>query len=109
MLVTLAFPQLIKPDYSFLGLFVLPGVMLVFISIYMPFFYTFSKKGAEIINVVSIIVLFALMNPLVMLMSMMNDDSFISSQILFLISIGILLLLIVSYYLTVHLFTRKDL
>ncbi|WCF10984.1 ABC-2 transporter permease [Paenibacillus thiaminolyticus] len=108
-LVTQAFPQLNKPDHSILGLFVLAGMMLVFISIYLPLFYTFSKKGAEIINVVSIIVLFALMNPLVMLMSMMNDDSFISSQILFLISIGILLLLIASYYLTVHLFTRKDL
>ncbi|WGU96074.1 ABC-2 transporter permease [Paenibacillus dendritiformis] len=108
-LVTLAFPQLNKPDQSILGLLVLEGMMLVLISIYMPLFYTLSKKGTEIINVVFIIALVALINPLAILMSMMNDDSFISSQLLFLISIGIFLLLIASYYLTVHLFTRKDL
>ncbi|MDU5145569.1 MAG: ABC-2 transporter permease [Paenibacillus dendritiformis] len=108
-LVTLAFPQLNKPGYSILSLFVLEGMMLVLISIYMPLFYTLSKKGTEIINAVFLIALVALMNPLAILMSKMNDDSFISSQLLFLISIGIFLLVIASYYLTVHLFTRKDL
>ncbi|WP_338125169.1 ABC-2 transporter permease [Paenibacillus dendritiformis] len=108
-LVTLAVPHLNKPDYSILGLFVPVGMMLVIISIYMPLFYTLSKKGTEIINVVFLIILFALINPLAMLMNMMSEESFISGQILFLISIGILLLLIASYYLTVHLFTRKDL
>ncbi|MGG3839963.1 ABC-2 transporter permease [Paenibacillus thiaminolyticus] len=108
-LVKLAVPQLSKPDYSILGLFVPVGTMLVIISIYMPLFYTLSKKGTEIINVVFLIILFALINPLTMLMKMVSEESFISGQILFLASIGILLLLIASCYLTVHLFTRKDL
>ncbi|MGM1049072.1 ABC-2 family transporter protein [Paenibacillus uliginis N3/975] len=108
LLVKLAFPQLNKPDFSITGLLVPIGMILVLISIYLPLFYTLSKKGAEIINVVFLISLIVLMNPGAMLM-MMSEESFISGQILFLISIGILLLLIASYYLTVYLFTRKDL
>lgn len=108
LLVKLAFPQLNKPDFSITGLLVPIGMILVLISIYLPLFYTLSKKGAEIINVVFLISLIVLMNPGAMLM-MMSEESFISGHILFLISIGILLLLIASYYLTVYLFTRKDL
>ncbi|UNK15989.1 ABC-2 transporter permease [Paenibacillus sp. N3/727] len=108
LLVELAFPQLNKPDFSIMGLLVPTGMILVLLSIYLPLFYTLSKKGAEIINVVFLISLIVLMNPGAMLM-MMSEESSISGQIVFLISIGILLLLVASYYLTVYLFTRKDL
>lgn len=109
LLVELAFPELNKPDYSIMGLLVPAGMMLIVISIYMPLFYTLSKKGTEIITIVFFILLIILMNPTAMLMSMMSEEGFISNQVLFLIPIGILLLLIASYYLTAYLFTRKDL
>jgi ABC-2 type transport system permease protein len=108
-LVKLAVPELNKPDYSIMGLLVPVGIMLIVISIYMPFFYSLSKKGAEIINIVFFIILIVLMNPAAYLMSMMSQEGFVSNPVLFLISIGILLLLIASYYLTVSLFNRKDL
>jgi len=108
-LVKLAVPELNKPDYSIMGLLVPLGLMLIVISIYLPLFYTLSKKGAEIINIIFMIFLIVLMSPAAMLMSMMSEEGFISNQALFLIPIGLLLLLIASYHLTVYLFTRKDL
>lgn len=108
-LVKLIIPGLNKPDYSIMGLLVPAGLMLIIISIYLPLFYSLSKKGVEIISIVFFIILIVMMNPTVVLMSMMSEEGFISNQALILIPIGLLLLLIASYYLTVYLFTRKDL
>jgi ABC-2 type transport system permease protein len=108
-LVNLAVPQLNKPDYSAIDILVPAGIILVITSIYLPLFYTLSKKGTGMINVVFFIILIALAQPTAILMNMMNDQGFSSDQMLFLIPIGILLLFIASYFLTVKLFTRKDL
>lgn len=108
-LVKLAVPQLNKPDYSVMDILVPVGIMLVLTSIYMPLFYTLSKKGTGIINAVFLIILIAMAQPTAIFMNMINDQGFSSDQTLFLILIGILLLFIASYYLTVNLFTRKDL
>ncbi|TCZ76662.1 ABC-2 transporter permease [Paenibacillus albiflavus] len=108
-LVKLAVPELNKPDYSIMGLLVPAGMMLIVISIYLPLFYSLSKKGVEIISIAFFIILIVLMSPAAMLMSMMSEEGFISNQALFLTPIGLLLLLIASYYVTVYLFTRKNL
>lgn len=108
-LVKIAFPQLNKPDYSVIDMLVPLGIVLVLTSIYMPLFYTLSKKGTGIINFVFMIILIALAQPTAMFMNMINNQGFSNDQTLFLIPIAVLLLFIASYYLTVHLFTRKDL
>ena len=107
-LVKLAAPTFIKPDYSIIDILVPVGIMLVLASIYLPLFYTLSKKGTGIINGVFLVILIALAQPTAIFMNMMNENGFSSDQMLFLIPIGILLLFIASYYLTVNLFTRKD-
>ncbi|MNI12102.1 hypothetical protein D3C73_652700 [compost metagenome] len=108
-IVKLAVPQLNKPDYSAIDILVPVGIILVLTSIYMPLFYTLSKKGTGIINAIFFIILIALAQPTAIFMNMMNEQGFSSDQTLFLILIGILLLFIASYYLTVYLFSRKDL
>lgn len=102
-IMKLTVPQLNLPDYSITIMLASAGMMLVLISIYMPLFYMLSNKGAAIITTVFFIILFALM-PLMFFMS-----SFINDQTIYLIPIGILLLFIASYFLTIKLFTRKDL
>lgn len=108
-LVKLAVPQLNKPDYSAIDIIVPAGVILVLTSIYMPLFYTLSKKGTGIINALFFIILIALAQPVAVFMRMINEKGFSSDQMLLLIPISVLLLFIASYYLTVFLFTRKDL
>lgn len=108
-LVQLIFPQLNQPDYSALDILVPIGIILVLTSIYMPLFYSLSRKGTGIINVVFFIILLALAQPTAIIMNTMNERGVHSDPILFLIPIGILLLFMASYYLTVNLFTRKDL
>lgn len=107
--IKLALPQLNKPDYSVMDILVPVGIMLVLTSIYMPLFYTLSKKGTGIINAVFLIILIALAQPTAIGMDMTNNQSFSSNPTFFLIPIGILLLFTASYFLTVNLFSRKDL
>jgi hypothetical protein len=102
-------PQLNKPDYSVMDILAPVGIMLVLTSIYMPLFYALSKKGTAIINVVFLIILIAMAQPTAIFMNMMNEKGFNSNPTFFLIPIGILLLFIASCYLTINLFTRKDL
>ncbi|MFL1673214.1 ABC-2 transporter permease [Paenibacillus dendritiformis] len=108
-IVKLAVPELNKPDYSVMDILGPVGIALVLASIYLPLFYALSKKGNSIINVVFLIILIALRQPTAIFMNMINERGFSSDPTLFLILIGIILLFIASYYLTVHLFTRKDL
>ncbi|OAB32980.1 ABC-2 transporter permease [Paenibacillus glacialis] len=105
----LAILDLNMPDYSVLDILVPAGIVLVLTSIYLPLFYTLSKKGTSIINVVFFLCLIALANPTALFMNMINEKGFSSDQTLFLILTGIILLFIASYYLTINLFTRKDL
>lgn len=108
-LVKQAFLELKMPEYSVMDILVPAGIVLFLASIYLPLFYALSKKGASIITAVSMIIMIALMNPLAMLMNMVNENGFSSDQALFLIMTGIILLFIASYYLTVNLFNRKNL
>jgi len=109
LLVKQYFPELNKPDYSVLDILVPAGIVLLLASIYLPLFYSLSKKGASVINVVFLIILLALAQPTAMLMNMVNENGFNSSQALTLILSGILLLFIASCRLTIYLFSRKDL
>lgn len=108
-IVKLAVPELNKPDYSVMDILGPVGIALVLASIYLPLFYALSKKGNTIINVVFLIILIALSQPTAIFMNMINERGFSNDPTLFLILLGILLLFIASYYVTVHLFTRKDL
>jgi ABC-2 type transport system permease protein len=109
-LIKLSFPQLEKPDYTVLSLLVVSvGMLLVLISIYMPLFYALSKKGAGIINAVFMVSLIILAQPAAVLMNMVSEKGIISDQTLLLILIGIVVVFIASYFLTISLFTRKDL
>ncbi|AWB44663.1 ABC-2 transporter permease [Paenibacillus sp. CAA11] len=104
-----AIPQLNKPDYTVLDILIPAGVLLILISIYMPLFYALSKKGAGIINTVFLIALIILAQPTAYLINMLNEKSAAHEQALLLIPVGILLLFIASYFLTIYLFRRKDL
>ncbi|WP_339267160.1 ABC-2 transporter permease [Paenibacillus sp. FSL K6-1330] len=108
-LIKLSFPQLEKPDYTVLSLLVSVGMLLVLISIYMPLFYALSKKGAGIINAVFMVSLIILAQPAAVLMNMVSEKGLINDQTLLLILIGIVVVFIASYFLTISLFTRKDL
>ncbi|MGO4786229.1 ABC-2 transporter permease [Paenibacillus sp. 2KB_20] len=108
-LIKLSFPQLEKPDYTLLPILVSVGMLLVLISIYMPLFYALSKKGAGIINAVFMVSLIILAQPAAVLMNMVSEKGLINDQTLLLILIGIVVVFIASYLLTISLFTRKDL
>ena len=108
-LINLSFPQLEKPDYTVWSILVSVGMLLVLISIYMPLFYALSKKGAGIINAVFMISLIILAQPAAVLMNMVSEKGVISDQTLLLILMGIVAVFIASYFLTISLFTRKDL
>lgn len=105
----LALPQFNKPDYSLSVILISIGIVLVLIAVYMPLFYTLSKKGAGIINAVFLITLITLAQPAAKLINVMNEQDVVSSKTWLLIPAGILLLVIASYFLTIYLFTRKDL
>ncbi|MGG3279220.1 ABC-2 transporter permease [Paenibacillus solani] len=107
-LAKVAFPQFDKPDYSLWVILISVGIVLVLIAVYMPLFYTLSKKGAGIINAVFLVTLITLAQPAAKLINMMNEHV-VSAQTWLLIPAGVLLLFIASYFLTIHLFTRKDL
>lgn len=104
----LAFPQFDKSDYSLSVIMISIGIVLVLIAVYMPLFYTFSKKGAGIINAVFLIILITLAQPAAKLISVMEQQD-VSSQTWLLVPAGVLLLFITSYFLTITLFNRKDL
>ncbi|MGG4345568.1 ABC-2 transporter permease [Paenibacillus lautus] len=108
-LIKLSFPQLEKPDYTVLSILVSVGMLLVLISIYMPLFYALSKKGAGIINAVFMVSLIILAQPAAVLMNMVSEKGLITDQTLLLILMGIVVVFIASYFLTISLFTRKDL
>lgn len=108
-LINLLLPQLDKPDYTVLSILVSVGMLLVLISIYMPLFYALSKKGAGIINAVFMISLIILAQPAAALMNMVSEKGLINDQTLLLILIGIVVVFIASYFLTISLFNRKDL
>ncbi|AWP27460.1 ABC-2 transporter permease [Paenibacillus sp. Cedars] len=107
-IVRLAVPQLNKPDNSIATILVSMGIVLVLISIYMPLFYALNKKGAGIINAVFMIALIVLAQPAAFLMQQISVNGGIGGRALLLIPVGLILLCIGSYYLTVYLFNRKD-
>lgn len=108
-IIDLSFPQLDKPDYTVMSLLVSVGMLLVLISIYMPLFYALSKKGAGIINAVFMISLIILAQPAAVLMNRVSEKGLINDQTLLLILIGIVVVFIASYFVTISLFKRKDL
>ncbi|SMG22911.1 ABC-2 transporter permease [Paenibacillus aquistagni] len=107
-LVTFAMPELHKPEYSAIDLLAPIGIMLILSAIYMPLFYSLSKKGAAIINVVFMIILIGLAQPTAIVMNMVKEKGISDDPMLILVLIGVLLLFAASYFLTVHLFKRKD-
>ncbi|WP_339850140.1 ABC-2 transporter permease [Paenibacillus sp. FSL W7-1088] len=108
-LVNYLFPELNKPDFSVLDILISIGMVLVLISIYMPLFYALSKKGAGIINTVFMIVLIILAQPVASLLYMAGENGMGRASVYVFVSVCILLLFIVSYFVTVRLFARKDL
>lgn len=108
-LVKQAILELHMPDYSVLDILVPAGIVLLLASIYLPLFYAFSKKGNSVILAVFLIIMIVLAQPIGMLMNMVNESGFSSRQALLLILTGIILLFVASYYLTLKLFSKKDL
>ncbi|MDR0270660.1 ABC-2 transporter permease [Paenibacillus sp.] len=109
MFVTSVFPAINKPELTVMDILGPIGIVLVLSSIYLPLFYSLSKKGTSIINGVFLILLLALAQPTAMFMNMINENRLHSDPTLYLILIGIMLLFIASYFLAAALFTRKDL
>ncbi|MVO98236.1 ABC-2 transporter permease [Paenibacillus lutrae] len=108
-LVKLTFVKLNKPDYTIMDILVPACIVLMITCVYLPLFYALSKKGTSIINGVFFILLLGLAQPVAVFMNMINGKSFGSDPALYLILFGILLLCVASYYITINLFTRKDL
>lgn len=108
-LVNINFPGLDKPDFSVLDILVSIAMVLGLTSIYLPLFYALSKKGAGIINVVFLVALVILAQPFALLMNLASEEGMVTGQIIGMVTIGILLLFVGSYLLTVRLFAKKDL
>ena len=108
-LVNMNFPGLDKPDFSVLDIMVSIAMVLGLTSIYLPLFYALSKKGAGIINVVFLVALVILAQPFALLMNLASEEGMVTGQIIGMVTIGILLLFVGSYLLTVRLFAKKDL
>lgn len=108
-LVNINFPGLDKPDFSVLDILVSIAMVLGLTSIYLPLFYALSKKGAGIINVVFLVALVILAQPFALLMNLASEEDMVTGQIIGMVTIGILLLFVGSYLLTVRLFAKKDL
>ena len=109
LFIKIVFPELNKPDFSALDILIPVSMVLVLVSIYLPLFYAFSKKGAGIINAVFMIALILLAQPAAMLLNTMNERGDTVNQMLYLFPIGTMLLLLASYYVTVYLFKKRDL
>ncbi|MCM3172817.1 MULTISPECIES: ABC-2 transporter permease [unclassified Paenibacillus] len=108
-LVNMNFPGLDKPDFSVLDIMVSIAMVLGLTSIYLPLFYALSKKGAGIINVVFLVALVILAQPFALLMNLASEEGMVTGQVIGMVTIGILLLFVGSYLLTVRLFSKKDL
>ncbi|WP_145410123.1 ABC-2 transporter permease [Paenibacillus xylanexedens] len=108
-LVNMNFPGLDKPDFSVLDIMVSIAMVLGLTSIYLPLFYALSKKGAGIINVVFLVALVILAQPFALLMNLASEEGMVTGQVIGMVTIGILLLFVISYLLTVRLFSKKDL
>lgn len=108
-LTKMIFPQLYKSDYSALTIMISIGIVFLLLSIYMPLFYALSKKGAGIINAIFLVALITMAQPVAAVILMINEKDTIGDPTLLLLPIGIILLLLTSYFLTVSLFSRKDL
>ncbi|WP_268625328.1 ABC-2 transporter permease [Paenibacillus alvei] len=109
MFVTSVFPAFNKPDLTVMDILGPVAILLVLASIYLPLFYTLSKKGTSIIQGVFTLILIALAQPTAIFMQMINENRLHSDPILYLILIGIILLFIASYLIAATLFTKKDL
>ncbi|MCI1774978.1 MAG: ABC-2 transporter permease [Paenibacillus lautus] len=108
-LVNLLVPELNKPNFALQDILIQLVILLVLVSIYMPLFYALSKKGAGVINAIFLISLIVLGRFMTYFIQMMSEGNMVGDQLLFIIPIVILLMFIASYYLTIKLFTRKDL
>ncbi|MBH5319547.1 ABC-2 transporter permease [Paenibacillus sp. GSMTC-2017] len=106
--IELYVPEINKPTYSIVSILITIVILLGLISIFMPLFYAFSKKGATIINAVFLIALIMFANPTAYYINLANENGSNGDSILLIIAAGVLTLFIASYYLTVYLFNRKD-
>ncbi|EPY03812.1 ABC transporter permease [Paenibacillus alvei TS-15] len=109
LIVTTVFPAFNKPELTVMDILGPAAITLALASIYLPLFYTLSKKGTSIIQGVFTLILIALAQPTAIFMQMINENGLHSGPILYLILIGILLLFIASYFIAAALFTKKEL
>ncbi|MGQ8871044.1 ABC-2 transporter permease [Paenibacillus sp. TSA_86.1] len=108
-LINLNYPELNKPHYSLLDIIISMGMVLVLISIYMPLFYALSKKGAGIINTIFLVSLIVLAQPAAFLLHVASDKGLTTAPVITGASVGIIVLFLMSYLVTIRLFERKDL
>ncbi|TQR46305.1 ABC-2 transporter permease [Paenibacillus popilliae] len=109
LFVTTAFPVFNKPELTVMDILGPAAITLGLASIYLPLFYTLSKKGASIIQGVFTLILIALAQPTAIFMQMINENRLHSDPIMYLILIGIILLFIASYFIAAVLFTKREL
>lgn len=107
-LVQITYPGLNKPDLTVMDILGPAAIVIAMTAIYLPLFYTLSKKGTSIINGVFFLILIFIAQPTALMMNMIREKGLQSNPTLYLILTGILLLFIASYFLTAAMFTRKD-
>ncbi|NMO98032.1 ABC-2 transporter permease [Paenibacillus lemnae] len=102
------FPLLDKPNYTFNDIIISIGIILLLISVYMPLFYALSHKSAAVINAVFLVALIVLAQPAAQFIHWLSEESQWQSPITLFVYPGILLLFLVSYLVSVKLFSRRD-
>ncbi|TVX93412.1 ABC-2 transporter permease [Paenibacillus agilis] len=107
-LVKIAVPGYIPVGYTIIDILVPIAIMLVLTSIYLPFFYSLSEKGAPVLNVIFLFLFLIMGDPVARLIHMASLNG-INYPLLYGALLSTVLLYVASCYLTVYLFTKKDL
>ncbi|MBD8499584.1 ABC-2 transporter permease [Paenibacillus arenosi] len=106
--VKIAVPGYITVGYSMIDILVPIAIMLVLTSIYLPFFYMLSEKGAPVLNVIFFFIFLIMADPVAQTIHKASLNG-INYPLVYGTLFSTLLLFIASCYVTVYLFTKKDL
>ncbi|MCR8842426.1 ABC-2 transporter permease [Paenibacillus sp. SC116] len=107
-LVKLVVPGYIIVDYAIIDILAPIAILLVLTSIYLPLFYILSEKGAPILNGIFLFSFIVMADPVARFIYTASQNG-VNYQILYTILLSTVLLFVASCYLTVYLFTKKDL
>ncbi|WP_028595020.1 ABC-2 transporter permease [Paenibacillus assamensis] len=107
-LVKIAVPGYITVDYSMIDILVPIAIVLVLASVYLPLFYSLSEKGAPVLNVIFLCLFLIMADPVAQTIHRASLNG-INYPLVYGSLCSTLILFAASCYVTVYLFTKKDL